>query len=47
MPVTWEALARTTAGNQFTTLNSKKYLKADSWADRWAEIGKVKQKLPR
>jgi DNA primase len=43
MPVTWEALARTTAGSQFTILNSKKYLKTDPWA----EIGKVKQKLPR
>jgi len=42
MPVSWEALARTTAGNQFTIINSKKYLKADPWA----EIGKVRQKLP-
>ena len=42
MPVTWEALPRTTAGNQFTILNSKKYVKADPWT----EIGKVKQKLP-
>ena len=42
MPVSWEALARTTAGNQFTLLNSKKHLKADPWA----EIGKVRQKLP-
>ena len=31
------------AGNQFTLLNSKKYLKADAWA----EIDKVRQKLPR
>ena len=42
MPVSWEALARTTGGNQFTILISKKYLKADSWA----EIGKIRQKLP-
>jgi len=42
MPVSWEALARTTGGNQFTILNSKKYLKADPWA----EIGKIRQKLP-
>jgi bifunctional non-homologous end joining protein LigD len=42
MPVTWEALPRTAAGNRFTVLNSKKYLKADPWA----EIGKVRQKLP-
>jgi len=42
MPLAWEALARTTAGNQFTLLNAKKYFKADPWA----EIGKVRQKLP-
>jgi bifunctional non-homologous end joining protein LigD len=42
MPLSWEALSRTTAGNQFTVLNSKKYLKADPWAG----IGKVRQKLP-
>jgi bifunctional non-homologous end joining protein LigD len=42
MPLAWEALARTTAGNQFTLLNSKKYLKTGPWA----EIGKVRQKLP-
>jgi bifunctional non-homologous end joining protein LigD len=42
MPLSWEALARTTSGNQFTLLNSQKYLKPDPWA----EIGKVRQKLP-
>jgi bifunctional non-homologous end joining protein LigD len=42
MPLSWEALTRTTAGNQFTLLNSKKHLKTDPWA----EIGKVRQKLP-
>jgi bifunctional non-homologous end joining protein LigD len=42
MPLSWEALARTTAGNQFTLLDAKKYLKVDPWA----EIGKVRQKLP-
>ena len=42
MPLSWEALARTTAGNQFTLLNWKKHSKADPWA----EIGKVRQKLP-
>jgi bifunctional non-homologous end joining protein LigD len=42
MPVTWEVLARTTSGNQFTLENWKKHLKADPWA----EIGKVRQKLP-
>ncbi|HEX4408984.1 MAG TPA: DNA ligase D [Xanthobacteraceae bacterium] len=41
MPVTWEALPRTTAGNQFTVLNAKKYLRNDAWA----EIGEVRQKL--
>ena len=42
MPVSWEALARTRAGNQFTVLNWKKHLKADPWA----EIGNVRQRLP-
>jgi bifunctional non-homologous end joining protein LigD len=42
MPLSWEALARSTAGNQFTVLNWKKHLTADPWA----EIGKVRQKLP-
>ena len=42
MPVSWEALARTTAGNQFTIENCKRHLKADPWA----EIGKVRQRLP-
>jgi bifunctional non-homologous end joining protein LigD len=42
MPVSWEALTHTTAGNQFTLVDAKKYFKTDPWA----EIGKVKQKLP-
>ncbi len=42
VPVSWEALPRTTGGNQFTVLNLKKHLKQDAWAD----IGKVSQKLP-
>jgi bifunctional non-homologous end joining protein LigD len=42
MPVSWEALARTTAGNQFTIENWKRHLKADPWAD----IGKIRQRLP-
>jgi bifunctional non-homologous end joining protein LigD len=42
MPVSWEALARTTAGNQFTLENWKKHLKADPWA----EIAKIRQRLP-
>ena len=43
MPVTWQALARTSGANAFTVLNVKKLLKADAWAD----MAKVKQKLPR
>jgi bifunctional non-homologous end joining protein LigD len=42
MPISWDALARTTAGNQFTLRDAKKYLRTDPWA----EIGKVRQKLP-
>ncbi len=42
MPVSWDALARTTGGNQFTVLNIEKHLRDDAWAD----IGKVRQKLP-
>jgi len=42
MPLSWEALARSTAGNQFAVLNWKKHLNADPWV----EIGKVRQKLP-
>jgi bifunctional non-homologous end joining protein LigD len=42
MPLSWEALARTSGANQFTVLNIKKHLRADAWA----EMGKVRQKLP-
>jgi bifunctional non-homologous end joining protein LigD len=42
VPVSWEALPRTTGGNQFTVLNLKRHLKDDAWAD----IGKIRQKLP-
>jgi bifunctional non-homologous end joining protein LigD len=41
-PITWERLSRTTGGNDFTVLDLKKRLKDDAWA----EIGKVRQKLP-
>jgi bifunctional non-homologous end joining protein LigD len=41
-PVTWERLSRTTGGNDFTLRDLKKRLKDDAWA----EIGKVRQKLP-
>jgi len=41
-PVTWKRLARTTGGNDFTALDLKKRIKDDAWA----EIAKVRQKLP-
>jgi bifunctional non-homologous end joining protein LigD len=41
-PVSWDALSRTTGGNEFTVLNLKEHLKHNPWAD----IGKVRQKLP-
>jgi bifunctional non-homologous end joining protein LigD len=41
-PVSWERLSRTTGGNDFSLLDLKKRLKDDAWA----EIGKVRQKLP-
>jgi bifunctional non-homologous end joining protein LigD len=43
VPLSWDALARSTGGNQFTVLNLTKQIKQDAWAD----IGKVRQKLPR
>jgi bifunctional non-homologous end joining protein LigD len=42
VPLSWDALARSTGGNQFTVLNLKKHIKQDAWAG----IGKVRQKLP-
>ncbi|MDR3420767.1 MAG: DNA ligase D [Xanthobacteraceae bacterium] len=41
-PVIWERLSRTAGGNDFTLRDLKKRLKDDAWAD----IGKVRQKLP-
>jgi bifunctional non-homologous end joining protein LigD len=41
-PVTWERLSRTTGGNDFSLLDLTKRIKEDAWA----EIGKVRQKLP-
>jgi bifunctional non-homologous end joining protein LigD len=41
-PVSWERLSRTGGGNDFSVLDLKKRLKDDAWA----EIGKVRQKLP-
>jgi bifunctional non-homologous end joining protein LigD len=41
-PVTWEQLGRTKGSDQFTVLDLKKHFRRDAWA----EIGKVRQKLP-
>ncbi|HEY1364550.1 MAG TPA: DNA ligase D [Xanthobacteraceae bacterium] len=45
VPVTWEELARTRAGSQYTVLNLGKRL-AGLRQDPWKDIGRVKQKLP-
>ena len=42
-PLSWEQLGRSKSAAEFTVRNLKKYFKRDPWAD----IGKVKQKLPR
>lgn len=44
VPVTWEELARTKAGNQFTVLDLGKRL-GSLKQDPWRDIGRVKQKL--
>jgi bifunctional non-homologous end joining protein LigD len=44
-PVSWEELGRTTGGGEFTVLNLQKRL-ARLKRDPWADIGRVKQKLP-
>jgi len=41
-PLSWEQLGRTTSAADFTVLNLKKRFRGDPWAD----IGKVRQKLP-
>ena len=41
-PLTWERLSRTTGGNDFSLRDLTKRLKDDAWA----EMGKVRQKLP-
>ena len=41
-PVTWERLSRTTRGNEFSVLDLTRRLKEDAWAD----IDKVRQRLP-
>jgi len=44
-PVTWDELGRVKAANQYTLLNIGKRLGATK-RDPWADIGRVKQKLP-
>jgi bifunctional non-homologous end joining protein LigD len=44
-PVTWEELGRVKSPNQYTLLNLSKRL-ASLKRDPWADIGRVKQKLP-
>jgi len=41
-PLSWEELGRTKSAADFTVLNLKKHFRNDPWAD----IGKVRQKLP-
>jgi len=41
-PVSWDQLGRTTGSNEFTVLDLKKHFRHDPWA----EIGRVRQKLP-
>jgi bifunctional non-homologous end joining protein LigD len=41
-PLSWQQLGRSKSAAEFTVLNLKKRLKDDAWAD----IGKVRQKLP-
>jgi bifunctional non-homologous end joining protein LigD len=41
-PLTWERLSRTAGGNDFSVRDLAKRLQDDAWAD----IGKVRQKLP-
>ncbi len=45
VPVTWEELARTKAGNQYTVLDLGKRL-GSLKQDPWRDIGRIKQKLP-
>ena len=42
-PLSWEQLGRTKGANEFTVLDLKKRFRNDPWAD----IGKVRQKLPK
>jgi len=42
-PVTWEELGKVEASNTFTVLDLKQHFRKDPWAD----IGKLRQKLPK
>jgi DNA primase len=42
-PVTWEQLGKVKASNTFTVLDLKQHFRKDAWAD----IGKLRQKLPK
>jgi bifunctional non-homologous end joining protein LigD len=44
-PVTWEELGRVKSANQYTLLNFGKRMSSQK-RDPWADIGRVKQKLP-
>jgi bifunctional non-homologous end joining protein LigD len=49
MPVSWDELGRAKSSNQYTVLNIGRRLgsfKRNPRADPWADIGRVKQKLP-
>jgi bifunctional non-homologous end joining protein LigD len=46
VPVTWQELGRTTAGDQYTVLNLMKRLTGRK-RDPWQDIGRLRQKLPR
>jgi bifunctional non-homologous end joining protein LigD len=45
VPVSWQELGRTTAGNQYTVLNLMQRLRRLN-QDPWKEIGRVRQTLP-
>jgi bifunctional non-homologous end joining protein LigD len=45
VPVSWEELARTRGGNQYTVLNIGKRLD-NLKQDPWNDMGRLKQKLP-
>jgi bifunctional non-homologous end joining protein LigD len=45
VPVSWEELSRTKAGNQYTVLNLGKRL-SNLKSDPWKDLPRIKQKLP-